>query len=46
MRRNWIWVAMLVVASLLLTACPSSVPAGTGTARTPPPLSPVGSARG
>ena len=34
MRRNWIWVAMLVVTSLLLTACPSSVPAGTGTADT------------
>lgn len=37
MRRNWIWVAMLVVASLLLTACPSSVPAGTGTADTAAP---------
>ncbi len=30
MRRNWIWVTMLMVASLLLTACPSSVPVGTG----------------
>lgn len=34
MRRNWIWVALLVVTSLLLTACPSSVPAGTGAADT------------
>ena len=34
MRRNWIWVAMLVVTSLLLTACPAAVPAGSGTADT------------
>lgn len=34
MRRNWIWATLLVVASLLLTACPAAAPAGSGGADT------------
>jgi len=30
MRKQWLWATLLVVASLLLTACPAAVPAGGG----------------
>jgi len=32
MRKHWIWAALLVVASLVLTACPAAAPAGGDTA--------------